>query len=194
MNKTPLHIVREVERVAASSPSGKVSLGELLERVARRALGPFILIPGLLMVSPVAGVPAVPSMLALIVVLASAQLAWGREELWLPSWLKRHKFKSETLRTFAVRAKPWAMRLGRIFKPRWPSLFTCATVRVVGLLAILIALSVPPLEFLPLAALLPGLLLVLLGIALTVHDGLVLSVALTLALGMGLVGVWSYLC
>lgn len=155
-----------------------LTVEQLLESIGARAFGPLLLIPGLLMLTPLAGVPTVPSAMAAFVVLVGSQLLAGKKSPWLPKWLGSRRVESQRLLQAIDFLKPAARWLDRIFRPRWKLMVSKPARFLAGCLAVLLALSVPPLELVPMAALIPGFAIALLGIALTTRDGLLMTLSL----------------
>ena len=59
-----------VEKKAAGS--GSISFGQVQEMAGRRSYGPLLLLPGLVAVSPLSGIPTMPSIIGTIVAIVSA--------------------------------------------------------------------------------------------------------------------------
>ena len=173
MNETALtEVIENIEEEIEEQES--VEVREILEASSRRALGPLLIVPSLFMVSPLSGIPSLPSLCALTIIIVSGQLVRGENKMWLPSFLKALTLRSTKLQASLDKMKPWASRVEKLFKPRLQFL---TKPRFIGLASIAVALTVPPLEFLPLAALGPGLILLLLAVGFTTHDGLAVILA-----------------
>jgi hypothetical protein len=65
----------------------RVSLGMILEAIGSRSFGPLLLFAGIIMVSPLSGIPGIPTTMALFVLLIAGQLLFGRKHFWLPQLL-----------------------------------------------------------------------------------------------------------
>ena len=120
------------------------------------------------------GIPTLPSFCAFLIVAFSSQLLLNRESLWLPDWAKNRTLRAEKVSKALKSMKPWVARIDTVLKPRLEYL---VNRRVIGAFAIIVALTVPPLEFLPLAALAPGLVLLGLSLGITGHDGAAVLIA-----------------
>lgn len=66
----------------------RVSVADVLSRVGGRSFPAVILVPAIVLVSPVSGIPGTPTLGALIVLLITAQALVGRKHLWLPRVLR----------------------------------------------------------------------------------------------------------
>lgn len=169
---------------AARGNGAKVSVDEILQAVGRRSFGPLLLLGGLLGMTPVAAVPSVPSVISLITLLISVQLLVGRDTIWLPRWLRNLSVGAERLRKAVKVAHKPARLADRIARPRLQALTGPVGDRLVALTCIVIALAVPPLEFLPFVAFVPSLAIATFGLALVTRDGLLVLIALLLSAGL----------
>jgi hypothetical protein len=172
---------------AADSGGAKVSVGEIMETIGKRSFGPLLLLGGLLGMTPVAAVPTVPSLIALITILVSVQLLFGRKTVWIPRFIEKLSVKVERVKkSVKVSQKP-ARVVDRVVKPRLQALTKPWADRIVALMCLLVALAVPPLELLPFAAFIPSLAIATFGLGLIARDGLIVLVAFvisTSALGL----------
>ncbi len=171
----------------------RVSLGDAVEAFGNRSYGPFLLVPALIEVSPIGGIPGLPTVLAAVIILFAAQMVWGREHLWLPGILRRRSARSETVRKATAKLRGVARRADRWFHGRLPALTGGVFVRIAAAASIVLALTVPPLELLPFASTAPMAAIAAFGLALLVRDGLLMLVAIALAgvavaVGIGLLG------
>lgn len=172
---------------------GQVSVATIQGEIGDRSLGAFLFLPAILEISPLGGVPGVPTLLASIVVIVAAQVVMGRDRLWLPGFISRaHVSGSKLCSAVGFLRRP-ARLIDRFFHDRLRALTTEPFDRVVALVCIVLALSVPPLEIIPFATTIPMATIALLGLALLFDDGLLVIAGLLLAVGgMGLVA-WQVL-
>jgi hypothetical protein len=117
-------------------------------------------------------------------VLIAAQLAAGRTTPWLPRALARQSISRSSIAKFVARVAPRLRRLEGTLKPRLLLLTSPAAERVIGLLALLLALVV--LLPIPLGNVLPAAAICAFALALLEHDGLMVVFGLLLALASGL--------
>ena len=186
MNTQPISdLLDELKRETEGNE--RVTLHDVVQTVSGRSLGPPLLLIGLLMISPVAGIPGVPTALALLVVFICAQLLAGFHNIWLPSFLRNKGFKREKAVKGLDNFARMVEKVERFFKPRLEFLVSKPFRRFAAVLAIVLAVCTPPLELLPFMAAIPGLAIFLIGLAVTTHDGLVMLTSLMVVVG-GLVG------
>lgn len=155
----------------AGQESERVPVSEMMEAVGRRSFGPLLLLAGLLTLSPVGDIPGVPTLIAMTVFLVSGQLLLGRERFWFPQWLLQRSVSRDKLgKGLRFLRKP-ARFVDRFLHARLCALTHGGGVRLLAAVCVLIALAMPPMEFVPFTATGAGAALTLFGLALVAHDG-----------------------
>lgn len=168
---------------AANGDGPRVSVQQVMDTVGHRSFGPLLFITGLLGMTPVSAAPGAPSLIALIVLLVASQLLIGRDSLWLPRFILKRSVKTDRLRqTVRLVQKP-ARVVDRMVKPRLEVLTGAVADRLVALVCVVLALAVPPLEFLPFVAFIPSAAIATFGLGLLARDGLLVLVAFTISAG-----------
>jgi len=149
-----------------------VELREILHKTGRRSFGPILLIAGLITLAPLIGdIPGVPTMMAILVIMTSGQLLAGRRRIWLPEFLLRRSLSRQDLeRTLDWMERP-ASVIDRFFHPRLMLLTGSSGGFLIGIAALVIALLMPVLEFIPFSATLAGSALTAFGLSLISRDG-----------------------
>jgi Uncharacterized ABC-type transport system, permease components len=163
----------------------RISVGDVVAAIGDRGYGPLLFVPAAIELSPIGAVPGVPTLLALIIVLIAAQIAAGRRSIWLPDALNSRSVSSGSLRKSADRMRPVARWLDRWFHGRLERLLAAPFVRAGAAVAILLCLTVPPLELVPWASSAPMAAIAMFGLAMLARDGLLMAVAMVL---VGLTG------
>lgn len=174
-------LLDELERTVDREPAAAVR--QLHEAIGERSFGPLLCAVGLAGVTPLSAVPTVPSMLALCTVLVAVQLVFGRKTFWLPKWLLDRRISRGRLRSSVRLARRPARVVDRLLKPRLEALTGSLASRLVALVCIMIAATVPVLELLPLVAGLPSLAILAFGLGLLARDGLLVVLALAVSGG-----------
>ncbi|NZA25631.1 exopolysaccharide biosynthesis protein [Luteimonas sp. SJ-92] len=179
-------LLDRLARAAENQP--RMSVADLLDAAGARSFGPLLLVPGVIVLSPLSGVPGLPTAMALVVLLVATQLLLRRRSFWLPGWALRRPVRPRLLQR-AVRAlRPVSRVLDRLIRPRLRVLAATSggAAYPVALLCMVIALTMPPLELVPFANSLAGAVLTVIGLALVAGDGLlVLAAAVICAAGIG---------
>lgn len=186
-------LTRLAQAGAEDSEAGEdetVSLGDMLDAVGRRAFGPVLLLPGIVILSPVIGdIPTVPTMMATVIILAAAQLLLRRRTFWFPGWLTRRSVKRKTVRKAARKLKKPARWVDRLLRRRLVALTGATGSMVIAATCVALSLAIPPMELIPFSATVAGTAVTGFGVALIAEDGLValLSFLVTVsALALGL--------
>ena len=172
-------------RRAAESSDGKVTVGELLDRIGRRSFGALLLFPSLIAFTPLGGIPVLPTVMASMVVVIAAQLVVGLEHFWLPEVLLCRSLEAKKLCTSAEYLQRPARWVDRMIRPRLTRLTKEPFVHLAAVICILVALTVPPLEVVPFAGTVAWIAIGLFGLALIAHDGLLALIAFAFSLGAG---------
>ncbi|SMX38423.1 exopolysaccharide biosynthesis protein [Maliponia aquimaris] len=147
--RTPRSLGELLEAMRPLDGDTRVSVGDVLGRVGDQSFAAVILVPAVVLVSPISGIPGSPTIGALITILVSVQALMGRRHLWLPGFLCRRSITADRMN----RALDWLSRPAR-WMDRWSSdrlsLLSSRAFRPLAYAAVtLIALSWPVLELLP---------------------------------------------
>lgn len=161
----------------------EVSVHDIRDTMGERSYGPFLAIPALIELSPIGGIPGAPTVIALIIAIMAAQLAFGRKHIWLPGFLDDRKLKGDKL----AKGMEWIDKpagwIDRVLRPRMQTIAGGAGLRAVAVLCLVLCCTVPPLELLPFASSIPMGAIALMGLGLMARDGLVILIAAILSMG-----------
>ncbi|MCK5385172.1 MAG: exopolysaccharide biosynthesis protein [Alphaproteobacteria bacterium] len=163
-------ILRDIDEEFTSE---NVSVSALLDAFHERGFGFFLFLFALPAALPL---PAVGygTVLGLPLVLLSAQQAMGRKTIWLPGSWKARSIRREKLKSIIDRALPWTKRLEYIIRPRLEFVTSGFFLRMIGVFALVMALSVcVPL---PLTNTVPSFGIALMSIGVITRDGLAVLV------------------
>src|SRR5690606_34995220 len=180
-----------MERVQSAGEGDDVSVPDMLDAVGTRSFGPVLLVPAMIILSPLSGIPTVPTLGAIIICLIALQLLCGRRSIWLPHWLLTLSLRRTTLDRAARFINPLARGVDRLLRPRWLFFVRRPFSQVIALLCILAAATMPLLEPLPFMATAAAAVICVYALALVAHDGLLALTALLLTGGLAAVGVAS---
>ncbi len=149
----------------------RVSLDLVVRAVGRRSFAPLLLLVGIILFSPLSGIPGVPTIMAVLVLLTAGQLLLGRRYFWLPQWLLRRSISKGKM----IRALEWLQKPARFIdqwlQPRLMFLVGRAGTYVIAAVCAVIALALPVMEIVPFSATTAGMALAAFGLALVAHDG-----------------------
>lgn len=168
---------------AVAEAREEVSIGDIQEAMGRRSFAPFLIIPSLIEVSPIGGIPGVPTAMATIVATFAVQLLFGKKHFWLPRVIRKRHIKGKRLKEALDYVEPVARRVDKVIRAR----LTWATrepfIHLVAAVCLALTFVVPPLEVVPFASSAPMGTVGLLGLALIARDGLLVLIGLGLSLG-----------
>ena len=172
-----------LDELATVGRAEEVSVKQLRDVVGRRSFAPLLLLASLLGFTPLGVVPGAPTMLAVFVILVGGQVALGRHSLWMPAALLDRRIDREDLAKAAHALKPFARVVDKIVRPRLSFLTEPPYSVAIGAICVLLGLTVPPLELVPLVDLPLWGAMVAFSLALFAHDGVlaIIAFALTLA-------------
>lgn len=154
-----------------------VTVRDLLDAVGRRAYGPILLLLGFISISPLTLIPGATWLVALITLLISIQIVFGKKFPWVPRRLLDFKFKRDHLVAGVAGGRKYAKMIDQYVKPRLTFLTAPIVAPLVGLICVAAALVTIPLGLFPFGPVLPGLTVLLFGLALTARDGVFLLLA-----------------
>ncbi len=157
-----------------------VSIKTMLEATGSRSFAPALLVAGLIMFSPLSGIPGLPTTAAILVLLIASQMLLRRDHFWLPNAIERRSLSRQKLETLLRWCYPVAGFIDRFLKPRLTLLTEGLGTVVIAIAGILVALSVPPMEIFPFLATTAGAVLIALALSLIARDGVFALAALGL--------------
>lgn len=159
----------------------QVSLGMIVEAVGRRSFGPLLLVAGLILASPLSGIPGIPTTIGVVVVLIAFQLLLGSRHFWLPRWLLRRSVDRNKM----CRALRWLDRPARVvdrwIRPRLTMLHEGPSLYLIALVCGAVGIVTPAMELIPFSAHAAGAVVAAFGLSLIAHDGLLTLFAFSLA-------------
>lgn len=178
-----------LETLVEKTDGEHITLVDALDAVGTRSFGPVVAIIALFATAPTGAVPGMPSLCGVLIILISSQMAFGRCHPWLPGPLRRLSITHEHLERAVEKCRPIATKIDNLFGRRMTVLASRAMEPFVAATCILLALTMPPLEMVPFGCAAPGLAITILGISITVRDGVMTLVGLVLCVvALGLVG------
>jgi hypothetical protein len=168
-----------------------VSLGDLVAELGDRAYGPVLVICTLpeALPLPVAGVSAI---VAIPLMLVSAQLSLGFSRPRLPRWLAKRQWKRQNLAKVVEKGLHYLEKTEKIVRPRWGFITSRLGQRLLGLfilmLAVIIALPIP------FGNMLPAIAIAIISLGMSEGDGLlvvigVVAASMILAVMVSAIGV-----
>lgn len=173
----------------AGSNGARVSVADIIEHIGPGAFAPLMLVPALVMISPLTAMFGVATICGLVIALIALQMVIGSERLWLPGFVLRQTVSSHKV----DRVARWFTRPARVVDGmtgrRLPALVDPPLSRFWALLCLFLALVVPAFELVPMSATIIACAIALFALAMLAHDGLLALVGLSVLAG----AVWLLL-
>jgi hypothetical protein len=167
-----------IEAISRDIDDGAVTVGDLVNRVSERSFGPLILIPAIILMSPLGAVPGLPAVVALLLMLIAIQMVVPGRQPWLPRSLRRISMDGQRLKKGMQTLRPYLSRLDPLVTRRFTILIEPPLIYAVGVGVIVLCLTIFPLAIIPFALLLPASCLLLIGIGLTAGDGVLVALGM----------------
>ena len=169
-----------------------VSVGDIVEKIGGDAFGPLLLVPALILVTPVSGVPGMPTIGSLIISLIAVQIVLGRDFLWLPGFLTRREMKKDRLdKALSWLRKPagwidWfsAERLSFLTQRPW--------IVLPAAICALMVLLAPAFETVPFSVSIVGGAVALFALGMIARDGIMILIGLAITGAAGWL-IWTTL-
>jgi len=163
------------------------TLGWLVSRLHKHCFGMIMLLLAVVGIAPGLSIVA-----GLLLMIPAFQMIAGRAAPVFPRRIASRRLPTPHLAALVQRAVPVLIRLEKIVHPRWPTPLQ-PTKRLVGavVMCLSIALVLAPV---PLTNVVPALVIAFISLAYLEEDGLLLSIALLIAvvvLAIALLAVWE---
>ena len=163
----PLPLSQRLALIAQASGPDRIILSELARQLHSRVWGGLLVIFAAINVIPLP--PGTNTVIAIPLVLVSAQMLFGRASPWFPKRVDQRGVTKAELQALIVKMGWFEARVERVFQPRMGRLTGPAATRVIGLICL--ALSV--IAGLPVLMIhnAPAAAIVLFGLGLIYRDG-----------------------
>ncbi|MEQ8212022.1 MAG: exopolysaccharide biosynthesis protein [Lacipirellulaceae bacterium] len=179
-------VIDQLEEKAGED--GELTVQDALDEFAGRVFGPLLVIPAMVVVTPLGAVPTIPTAMAVFIVLIASQALFGKKYPWLPNLITERSVEESQLKESMKKFRPWAKWIDAVLKPRLKWLVEGPMKYVIALVCLLMAAAIPPLELAPFACFIPGSAVLLLGLAMMAKDGLAGALGLVASVGALFVG------
>lgn len=161
--------------------SETVSVADIKHEIGERSFGPALAVPAIVEISPIGGIPGVPTVIALVLALIAVQMLLARDHLWLPQFLERRQIKGNRMAQAMRKVRRPMDWIDNLLRPRMTWMTETPAIRVIAAICLLLCCTVPPLELIPFASTVPMAAIAFMGLGLMARDGLVMMVAALLS-------------
>lgn len=163
-------LVRKVEERAKAGE--KVSLGLVQSIAGQRAAGPMLLLPALVVISPLSIIPGVPTMVGINTILVAGQIALGREQVWLPKWLTERCISAKHAQTLLKFLRPVSKVADGVIRRRARFMTSAVMRRLGAAFCVLVGCIMPVMEFIPFTSTWAAMIIAVYALSITARDGL----------------------
>ncbi len=157
----------------ARDPAERVTMGEIRDELGDRSFAALLVLFGAFNLIPLP--PGASVVLGLPLLVVAAQMTYGNRRTWLPRFIADKSLSALQFRAVIDRVVPHLTRLEQYIRPRYWPFWRRQGDRIIGLIALLLAVVV--ILPIPLGNWLPAFSITLLGLALTERDGLLFGIA-----------------
>jgi hypothetical protein len=156
----------------AQDADGAVSIGHIRDALGDRSFAPLLVLFAAFNLLPLP--PGSSAILGVPLLIISAQMVYGSKQVWLPAYVSNRSLSAGTFRSMMDWIIPRLIRIERFIRPRYWPFWRRQGDRIVGFVALILAIVVTlPI---PLGNWLPAFATALLGLALSERDGILLAV------------------
>lgn len=177
-----MNLTDTLDKIHEDIDGKKIKVTDIVEALEHRGFGPLILAASLMTILPTGGIPGVPTVTGLLIILISAQLLFGKKKPWVPSKLREMAIKKEKFENARDTIRPYTKKIDKLIKPRYTTIVENGANRVIAALSIILAISMPFLEIIPFAAFVPAFAIGLMAIGLSAKDGVFVMIGCAVAL------------
>jgi hypothetical protein len=165
---------------------GPVSIATIRDALGDRSFAALLVFFAIINLIPLP--PGASALLGLPLLIVSAQMVYGSKRVWLPRILVDRTISAETFRSLMERVIPRLVWIERLIRPRYWPFWRRRGDRIIGIIALVMAISVTlPI---PLGNWLPAFSTALLGLSLCERDGILF--ALGSAVGVAAMAVVAF--
>lgn len=162
----------ELFRSMSHNAAGTVSVASMRDALGDRSFAALLVIFSLFNMIPLP--PGASAFLGLPLLIVSAQMVYGSKRAWLPNFLMNKSVSAEQFRSIMERVIPRLVKIEHLIRPRYWPFWRKRGDRVIGLIALLMAVLVTlPIPF---GNWLPAFSTALLGLSLCERDGILFAI------------------
>ncbi|MGQ7262083.1 exopolysaccharide biosynthesis protein [Vreelandella sp. V005] len=181
MNQPLQNLEQLLDRVGGLTQRyDQVSIGMVVEAIGSRSFGPLLMLIGITLFSPLSGIPGMSFFMAVFVLLVAIQMLIGRKKFWLPPFILNRSVEHGKLQKALDWLSKPARGIDRVLKPRLTFLVHRSGSYGIAMLCVVFGLCMPLMELVPFSSSAAGLALLILGLSLVAHDGLLALLAIVI--------------
>ncbi|MBB4301334.1 hypothetical protein GGD81_000349 [Rhodobium orientis] len=172
MSEGAYSITAVLDRTCEIASGEEVSVDETVTSLGAASQSALILLPALLAITPLSGIPGASSFFGLTIALVSLQMLIGRDHVWLPGWILRRRISSDKLKSALGFLRRPARFVDRYTRERLHLLMSPPARSLLQAACVACGLVMPFLEVIPFTSSIVAGAVTLFAAALVVRDGL----------------------
>ncbi len=176
-------LVDTLETIGEKAEGDNITVDEINQALKYRGFGTILIAPALLMVLPTGAIPGMPAICGALIFAITIQVAFGKKSPWIPKAIKERSFSREKYDDAFKKARPYLLKIDNFFHPRLKWLTHEYVQPVMALLCAALGLAIIAMGFVPFAAMIPSVAVLLLALGLSVKDGLFVMLGLIACAG-----------
>nr|WP_280516283.1 exopolysaccharide biosynthesis protein [Martelella limonii] len=181
-----------VEQTMREAGEDHVSVDHLVSSFGHASFVPLLILPALVLITPLSGVPGLSTLCGLIILLIAAQQLVGHSQIWLPGWIRNREMQSDKFHAAMQKLLPMTRFIDRAARERLTFLFKPPLLWLLPLACVIFGALMPVMEFIPFSSSLIGVSVTLIAFSILTRDGIFALLALV-PLGVVIWGMTSVL-
>ncbi len=165
-------------RIRQVTEQETVRLSDVIAAMGRASHAALLMLPAMIVVTPLSGIPGLSSIGGIMIALISAQMLIGRERVWLPGWILRLKLRRTRLLTALTWLDKISAYIDRHTKRRLMWFLVWPGRVLVQALCMICGMAMPLFELVPFSSTTLACAVLLFATALLVRDGLLAAIGI----------------
>lgn len=166
---------------AAARGAERVLLGDLVDAMGRSSMAAVLLVPALLLVSPLSGVPGASVVGGIVIALISGQILLRRQKVWLPELIRTRSVPGPAFRRALAWLRKPAKRFDGLAPARPGGGDDTWWTPLLALLCLCLGLAMPMMELIPFSSSIAATLISALALSMLTGRLTIAVVAIALA-------------
>lgn len=165
------NLTNVLDTLGNSMKGERVKVGKVLDSLNEVGVGPLLLVPAFLVISPIGAIPGACAVLGMLIFLISLQVVLGRSDPFFPQSLKNISIRSKNLRRAIRKMKPYAAKGDRHLSSHLAEVANNALLqRATALVCMILAVGIMFTSLIPFAPTLLALPIILFSLGLSVQN------------------------
>lgn len=173
-----------------ATTENRVFVSKIMEQIGPASSAAVLLIPAMIVVTPLSGVPLLSSIGGLVIALIALQMLIGRNHIWLPGWVMRRSVDGKKLDSFLARLEKPADFIDKYTHRRLSWIVHPPGAILIKLACVLCGLLMPFLEVFPMTSSLLATAVCFFAISMLARDGALALIGFMFIGLTGWVGFW----